>query len=97
MSTPEFSIKLSVFGDFRVGRTSLILRFVNDTFSDIVYAPTPEFYLKDIELDRQKVRLQIWENNANERFPRVISTIVRSAMGLILVYDISSRESFDRR
>ncbi|UYV72928.1 RAB30 [Cordylochernes scorpioides] len=54
-----------------------------------------DFLIKTVEIDGEKVKLQIWDTAGQERFRSITQSYYRSAHALILVYDISSQPSFD--
>ncbi|PAA67025.1 hypothetical protein BOX15_Mlig003620g1 [Macrostomum lignano] len=54
-----------------------------------------DFKIKTIELEGKKIKLQIWDTAGQERFHTIVSAYYRGAMGIMLVYDVTSRASFD--
>jgi len=54
-----------------------------------------DFKIKTVELRGKKIRLQIWDTAGQERFNSITSAYYRSAKGIILVYDITKKETFD--
>jgi Ras-related protein Rab-1A len=54
-----------------------------------------DFKIRTIELDGKTVKLQIWDTAGQERFRTITSSYYRGAHGIIIVYDITDRESFD--
>ncbi|WVR06004.1 hypothetical protein IAU60_003032 [Kwoniella sp. DSM 27419] len=96
--SPTPNLKLLLIGDSSVGKSSLLLRFTDDEFlSDEETAATigVDFKVKSIELDGSKYKLSIWDTAGQERFRTLTSSYYRGAQGVILVYDVSSRQSFD--
>jgi Ras-related protein Rab-18 len=81
-----------------VGKSSLLLRF-----SDEQWLPEDEssatigvdFRVHKMDIKGKKVKLSIWDTAGQERFRTITSSYYRGAQGIILVYDVSSRESFD--
>ena len=93
---PAHQLKLLLIGDSAIGKTSLLLRYMDDRFSQsFVSTIGIDFKVKLLELDGQKVRLQIWDTAGQERFRTITSSYYRGAHGIIIVYDITDRESFD--
>ncbi|KAL7713053.1 Ras-related protein Rab-1 [Entamoeba marina] len=92
----DSTIKLLLIGESGVGKSSLLLRFSEDTFNP-VYITTVgiDFRVKNIELDGSKMKLQIWDTAGQERFRTIVSSYYRGVMGIVLVYDITNRESFN--
>jgi len=79
-----------------VGKSSLLMRlmdksFFNDHFTTI----GADCKMKTIKLGESNCRLQIWDTAGQERFESIVSTFYRGAHGIILVYDVSDRKSFE--
>jgi Ras-related protein Rab-6A len=92
---PIVKHKLVFLGDQSVGKTSIITRFMYDTF-DKQYQATIgiDFLSKTMYLEDRTVRLQLWDTAGQERFRSLIPSYIRDSAGAIIVYDISSRSSF---
>ena len=84
-----------VIGDSGVGKSCLLIRFTEDTFSDS-YITTigVDFKIKTLEIDSKSCKLQIWDTAGQERFKNIISSYYKGAKGIMLVYDITDLESF---
>lgn len=90
--------KIISSGEASTGKSSLLLRFCNNTFSEL-YDPTIgiEFGSKTVELENKKrIKLQIWDSSGQERFRAIISSYYRGAHAVILMYDTTNRESFEK-
>ncbi|KAG7698017.1 hypothetical protein KL930_001679 [Ogataea haglerorum] len=87
--------KIVFLGDQGVGKTSLITRFMYDTF-DAHYAATIgiDFLSKTMYLDDKTIRLQLWDTAGQERFRSLIPSYIRDSNVAIIVYDITNKESF---
>ena len=92
---PVVKHKLVFLGDQSVGKTSIITRFMYDTF-DKQYQATIgiDFLSKTMYLDDRTVRMQLWDTAGQERFRSLIPSYIRDSAGAVVVYDISSRASF---
>jgi Ras-related protein Rab-35 len=78
-----------------VGKSSLLLRFADNTFSgSYITTIGVDFKIKTVSLDGQKVKLQIWDTAGQERFRTITSTYYRGTHGVIVVYDVTNGESF---
>eukprot|EP01071_Lankesteria_metandrocarpae_P010009 Lankesteria_metandrocarpae@DN5271_c0_g1_i1.p1 len=89
-------VKLLLLGDSAVGKSSLLLRFCEDKFrSAHVLTIGVDFKSKIVDADGEKVKLQIWDTAGQERFRNITPVYFRSAMGVVLVYDVTKKESFE--
>jgi len=95
--TPLRKFKLVFLGEQSVGKTSLITRFMYDSF-DSTYQATIgiDFLSKTMYLEDRTVRLQIWDTAGQERFRSLIPSYIRDSSAAIVVYDISSTNSFEQ-
>jgi len=92
------NVKLLLIGNSSVGKSSLLLRF-----SDEQWLPEDEasatigvdFRVHKMEANGKKVKLSIWDTAGQERFRTITSSYYRGAQGIILVYDVANRESFE--
>uniref|UniRef100_A0AAV1TAU2 Rab8 family GTPase n=1 Tax=Peronospora matthiolae TaxID=2874970 RepID=A0AAV1TAU2_9STRA len=89
-------LKLLLLGDSGVGKTSLMRVFSGDEFSESMLATAGvDFKLRHINVADEAITLQIWDTAGQERFHRITSTYYKGANGIVLVYDVSDRRSFD--
>lgn len=98
MSTPQdydYLFKVLLIGNSSVGKSSLLLRFVDNQWSDL-FVPTigVDFKIRTMEIDNKNVKLQIWDTAGQERFKNITASYYRGAHGIFVVYDISDTESF---
>jgi len=92
------NVKLLLIGNASVGKSSLLLRF-----SDEQWLPEDEasatigvdFRVHKMEVNGRKVKLSIWDTAGQERFRTITSSYYRGAQGIILVYDVANRETFE--
>lgn len=92
---PSVKHKLVLLGDQSVGKTSIITRFMYDTF-DAQYQATIgiDFFSKTIVLEDRQVRLHLWDTAGQERFRSLIPSYIRNSAATVVVYDVTSRASF---
>jgi len=90
-------VKLIIVGDTAVGKTSLVLRFCDGAFEPKSYLSTVgvDFKTKVLKIEDRKVKIQIWDTAGQERFRNITRAYYRGANGIILVYDVTSRSSFE--
>ena len=91
----EFIFKVLLLGNSNVGKSSLFLRFVDDIWND-TFVPTigVDFKIKTFEIDEKKIKMQIWDTAGQERFKNIIASYYRGAHGILLIYDVSDKDSF---
>uniref|UniRef100_A0A8C4QDP0 Uncharacterized protein n=1 Tax=Eptatretus burgeri TaxID=7764 RepID=A0A8C4QDP0_EPTBU len=78
-----------------VGKSSLLLRFADNVFSGShITTIGVDFKIRTVEIGGEKVKLQIWDTAGQERFRTITSTYYRGTHGVIVVYDVTSAESF---
>ncbi len=92
----EVVIKINSVGSFRVGKTSLIRRYTENTFSED-YLPTlgVDITVRRMTVKNERVRLVLMDTAGEEKFGRLRSTYFEGSLGCIAVYDITNRESFE--
>ena len=89
------TLKLLIIGDSRVGKTSLLLNYVEKIFPEAhISTLGVEYKEKEIIKDNYVIRLQIWDTAGEERFRSITKSIYRNANGILFVCDITNRESF---
>ena len=98
MATPQdydYLFKVLLIGNSSVGKSSLLLRFVDNQWSDL-FVPTigVDFKIRTMEIDNKNVKLQIWDTAGQERFKNITASYYRGAHGIFVVYDISDTVSF---
>jgi len=84
-----------VIGDTGVGKSCLLLQFVDKRFSSVHDLTIGvDFGTRIVEIGSEKVKLQIWDTAGQESFRSIARSYYRDASGALLVYDITRRESF---
>jgi len=92
----DYLFKLVLIGDSGVGKSCLLLRFADDQFTDSYISTIGvDFRFRTITVEDKTVKLQIWDTAGQERFRTITSAYYRGADGIIMVYDVTSAESFD--
>jgi len=89
--------KLLLTGEPNVGKSNLLLRFVEDYFSDTYISTIGEdFKTKTVTLpNNAKVKLQIWDTAGSEKFRKMTNSYYKGANGVLVVFDLNNKESFD--
>jgi small GTP-binding protein len=97
MSGHDFMFKLLIVGESGVGKTCMLVRFSDNVFdADCLSTIGVDFKVKQIEVDGQRVKLQIWDSAGQERFRNITSSYYRNCSGIIIVYDVTKLESFNK-
>jgi small GTP-binding protein len=90
------NFKFIVIGSSGVGKTAILKRLISDVFTgDSQSTIGVEFIATSMDIDGVSVKLQIWDTAGQERFRSIAKAYFRSAVGVILVFDLSERRSFD--
>ncbi|KAF6171555.1 hypothetical protein GIB67_018079 [Kingdonia uniflora] len=95
-SNYDYSFKILLIGDSGVGKSSLLFSFISQSVENEVLAPTigVDFKIKHLAVGGKKLKLTIWDTAGQERFRTLTSSYYRGAQGIILVYDVTRRETF---
>ncbi|MCD7447452.1 Golgi membrane exchange factor (Ric1p-Rgp1p) subunit [Datura stramonium] len=92
----DYVFKVVLIGDSAVGKSQLLARFSRNEFSlDSKATIGVEFQTRTLEIDHKTVKAQIWDTAGQERYRAVTSAYYRGAVGAMLVYDITKRQTFD--
>ena len=87
--------KLLIIGESGVGKTCLLLRFTDDSFTaNHLTTIGIDFKIKIINLEEKLIKLQIWDTAGQERFRTITKTYYKGAHGIILTYDVTDENSF---
>ncbi|XP_044460017.1 ras-related protein RABC1 [Triticum aestivum] len=90
----DYLFKLLLIGDSGVGKSSLLLRFTSDSFEDLSPTIGVDFKVKMVNIAGKKLKLAVWDTAGQERFRTLTSSYYRGAQGIIMVYDVTRRETF---
>ena len=92
----DFLYKLLMIGDSGVGKSSLLLRFASDQFEDSYMTTVGlDFKIRTVEVDGKVVKLQMWDTAGEERFRTITSSYYRGAQGIVVVYGLDDKKSFE--
>lgn len=91
----QISFKFVLIGDSAVGKTAMCKKFCEDTFDE--HQPQTvalEFGTRSIEIEGQRIKIQIWDTAGQERFHSITRAYFRSSTAIFLIYDVTNRDSF---
>ncbi|XP_074573942.1 ras-related protein Rab2BV [Curcuma longa] len=92
----DYLFKIVLIGDSGVGKSNILSRFTRNEFSlDSKSTIGVEFATKTLQIDAKTVKAQIWDTAGQERYRAITSAYYRGAVGALLVYDITKKQTFD--
>lgn len=91
----HYLFKMVLIGDSAVGKSWLLIRFADDDFTEnYVTTIGVDFRFRTLRIEDYSVKLQIWDTAGQERYRTITNAYYRGADGIIVVFDLASRESF---
>ncbi|KAK7277444.1 hypothetical protein RJT34_22457 [Clitoria ternatea] len=90
----DLSFKILLIGDSAVGKSSLLVSFISNSVEDIAPTIGVDFKIKHLTVGGKRLKLTIWDTAGQERFRTLTSSYYRGAQGIILVYDVTRRDTF---
>jgi len=91
----DYLFKLLLVGDAGCGKSSLLLRFADDMFTESYISTIGvDFKIRTVNLDDQVCKLQMWDTAGQERFRTITSSYYRGAHGIMIVFDVTDAASF---
>lgn len=90
----DYCFKIIIIGDYKVGKTSLLCKYTDRELSSPGSSVSVDFRVKTLRRGDKKVKLQIWDFAGQERFRTAVASYFRGALGVLLVYDVTNRQSF---
>lgn len=95
-SSYDYLFKVLLIGDSGVGKSSLLSRFCDDSFTESYISTIGvDFRIRSMAVADKLVKLQIWDTAGQERFRTITSSYYRGAHGIVVVYDITVAKSFE--
>ena len=90
-------LKLILIGDGRVGKTSIINKYINNKFNEGEEITVSSSYIEKTQIfNSKKYKFSIWDTAGQEKFNSITPIYYRDAKGVLLVYDITNLNSFSR-
>ena len=92
----SYLLKYIIIGDSAVGKSNILLRYAHEKFNEDYQATIGvEFGAKNVEINNEKYRIQIWDTAGQENFKSITRAYYKNSVCAIIVYDITNRESFN--
>ena len=93
----DYLIKVVIIGNSGVGKSCMLTRFADQTYTD-EYISTigVDFKIRTVYIDDKVVKLQLWDTAGQERFRTITTSYYRGAQGIVIVYDVCDRDSFNQ-
>ena len=92
----DYLLKYIIIGGSTVGKSNLLLRYVHQQFNVEHFLTFGlDFKAKNIQIDNKIFRIQIWDTSGPENFRSLIRSYCKKCVCILIVYDISNRETFD--
>ena len=91
----QASVKILILGESAVGKTSILVRYVDDKFEEAgISTLGVDYKYKIIKFESLKIKLQIWDTSGEEKYRSIARNFLRNAQGLLIVFDITNINSF---
>ncbi len=95
-TTQQYNFKILIIGDSSVGKSSILNAFVNGTFDESMRNTIGvDLKIKHLKVKDKDTKLVLWDTASQERFRTLTSGFYRGGHGVLMVYDMTSRKSFD--
>ena len=92
----NYLLKYIIIGESSVGKSNLLMKFANNKFTEDYQATIGvEFGAKNITIDDQIFRIQLWDTAGQENFRSITRAYYKNSVCAMLVYDITNRSSFE--
>lgn len=93
---PYFTFKILVIGDGTSGKSSILHRYIDNKFyHNYISTIGVDFKIKMLNISNKLIKFQIWDTAGQERFKAITTAYYRGVNGILLVYDVSNRETFN--
>lgn len=92
----DYLYKILLLGSSAVGKSSLLLRFADDTFKENQISTIGvDWKIRTVQVEGKQIKLQLWDSAGQERFRTIASSYYRGAHGVAIVFDLTDKRSFE--
>lgn len=92
----QFIFKVILIGDSSTGKTSMIQRFINNTFEDKhLNTIGVDFFMRACDIEKHHIKLQIWDTAGTEKYRSISSSYYRGSHAAFIVFDLTCRNTFE--
>jgi small GTP-binding protein len=92
----EYIFKYIIIGDSGVGKSSILNTYMTNEFDPHTNSTIGvEFYTKRLNIDDKKIKIHMWDLAGQERFNSIVKTYYRNCNGVLLIFDLTNKNSFD--
>ena len=96
MGEAEITLKILLIGDSYVGKTSLLLKYMDREFPESHMATIGvEFKDKIVQINKKYVKLQVWDTSGQERYRSITKNFYRNADGVMFIFDVTKEKTFE--
>ena len=89
--------KLVIIGESSVGKSCIVSRYVDNQFTESFLTTVGvDFKVKEVDVDGKKIKLQVWDTAGQEQFHTITKSYFRGAHGILLVYDVTKKDTFEQ-
>ena len=93
---PSHKVKIALLGNEGVGKTSILSQLTEQKYNARTNTTVGAMFInKGVQVDQEKFEMQLWDTAGQERFRTIASIYFRDAHGIVLVYDVTNRKSYD--
>jgi Ras-related protein Rab-8A len=94
--TYDHFIKMIIIGNSGVGKTNILMRYCDEKYKDSHVATIGvDFKIKTISVNCKRIKLQMWDTAGQERYRNLTNNYYKGSAGIILVYSMDNRQSFE--
>jgi Ras-related protein Rab-1A len=96
MEAYDYLFKILLIGNPSVGKSSVFTQYVDNSYSALTVSTMGiDFKIKTLKINNKYIKLQLWDTAGQERFKTLTRSYYRGSHGIIIIFDITNRESFN--